>query len=154
MSCGYAIGNTSFLFIVWGLINDVISIKLSWFIMDIVHYLLIGMKLTWFPPHMWWTAYHVVDIDIRFLVSLFTIGACLSGVDVDEFVSMGSEIYHWIQVCFIYISPQIWFLFCGFSNCTCVGYHNMLNEACGGGGLSKQLYCSIPGILQLLQVAP
>ena len=88
MSCGLCIGHTSFLFINWGLINDIIIIKLSQFIMAIVHYHFPNTSFTWFPPHICCTAFNGVDFDRCLLATFHPIGECISGVDVDDLVSM------------------------------------------------------------------
>ena len=107
--------------------------------MDIVHYRPPYVTFTWFPPHVCCNAAHGVGFDRIFLVSLFTIGACIAGMCVDEFMSMVPEIYHWIQICFISLPPCLCFILCGLSECTCVDYYHMLDEACNCSILQEKL---------------
>ena len=85
VSCCSCINHSGLLFIVWIIINGIISIQflnLSW----LVHYLFPDMSFFWFPAHICCTVTHDFSFDSFFLVTLFTIVVRISSVDVDDLV--------------------------------------------------------------------
>ena len=92
MAGGSSIGHTSFVFIVGGIMNDIISIILIYFIVAIVQYWFPNNSFTRFQIYVRWTAPYCVSFDLCFLVSFFPIFAWFSGVTVNEFLSIGPEI--------------------------------------------------------------
>ena len=100
-----------FIFIFWSMNNSVVRIKLCWFIIVIVHSLLLVLSFNFLPILTWCAPYHSVCLGDCLLVPYSPSFASLACVAVDELAPMWTEISLWIPFWNISLPPYLLFLF-------------------------------------------
>ena len=114
------------------MINSVVSIKLFWYIIVIVHSLLPFLSFTFLPIITWCAPYHIFCLGECLLVPFSPIFISLAFVAVDDLVTMWIEISLWMPFWNISLPPYFWFFFKCLV-CLSLVSCSILDQACNGG---------------------